>query len=353
LLEDDLLIENLDDSKAQCAAIDQKAEDAKITIDAINNIRKHFEPVGKRVSRLFFVLVQIMNVNSMYQYSLRFFKDIFIQAMKNGDHIEKTKKNERRNFFMKEFVTLLYEQICRSLFAADKLLFSFLICLKIMEETGELNQAEARFVMQGGTRVEMKRPNPTGEGGWMTDKTWASILQASESFDCFKGLDENFEENLSQWERVYNSSNPHLEVDNWPEPYNELNLMRQGMLLRMLRTDKVIPIIQKLIANEKELGEEFIQVPPFDMKKSYKDSYNDKPLIIVLSPGADPMSELEKLALGEQSKIKGISLGQGQGPIAIESIRAAQEEGQTWVVLQNCHLAPSFLPVLDGIIEAI
>lgn len=231
--------------------------------------------------------------------------------MKNGDHIEKTKRAERKNFFMKEFALLLYDQICRSLYAADKLLLSFLMCLKIMEESGELIPAEARFIMTGGTKVDMKKPNPTGESGWMTNKTWASILQASEEFECFKGLDENFEENLSQWEKIYNSSNPHLEIENWPEPYNELNLMRQAMLMRIFRSDKVIPIIQKLIEQEKELGPEFIQVPPFDMKKSYKDSTNDKPLIIVLSPGADPMSELEKLMLSEQCKIKGISLGQG------------------------------------------
>lgn len=167
--------------------------------------------------------------------------------------------------------------------------------------------------MQGGTRVEMKRPNPTGEeGGWMTDKTWASILQVSEEFECFKGLDDNVEINLSQWERIYNSSHPDQEVNNWPEPYNELNLMRQGMLLRILRPDKVIPIIQALVSNEKELGKEFIQPPAFDLSKSYRDSYNDKPIIIVLSSGADPMSELEKLALTQQARVVMISLGQGQ-----------------------------------------
>lgn len=248
LLEDDQLIESLDDSKSQCQAIEQRAEDAKITIDNIMKIRRDYEQVGRRVSRLFFVLIQIMNVNSMYQYSLRFFKDIFIKAMKNGDSIEKGKKNERKVFFMREFSSLLYENICRSLFEQDKLLFSFLLCLKIMDETeGALNHREVRFLMQGGTRVEMKRPNPTGEEGWITDKTWASILQISEEFECFKGFDENIEINLSHWERIYNSMNPQDEVHNWPEPFNELSLIRQGMLLRILRPDKVIPIIQQLI----------------------------------------------------------------------------------------------------------
>lgn len=352
LLEDDLLISTLDDSKAQCKQIEQKQEDSKVVLTAIDTIRKNFEAVGKRVARLFFVLIQIMNVNSMYQYSLKFFKNIFLRAMKRGESIEKGKKNERKNFFMREFTIMLYENICRSLFEADKLLFSFLICLKIMDEQEILNHAEARFIMQGGTRVEMRTPNPTGDGGWMTDKTWASVLQVSEEFECFKGLDDNFEINLVQWEKIYNSANPHLEVANWPEPYNELNLIRQAMLLRILRPDKVIPIIQQLIENEKELGKEFIQPPAFDLGKTYEDSQNNVPIIIVLSPGADPMSELQKLAKAKNAHISGISLGQGQGDIAVDAIEQAQEECK-WVVLQNCHLSPSFMPRLDALIEKI
>jgi dynein heavy chain len=331
LLEDDLLIATLDDSKAQCKAIEVKQEESKNTLEHINRIREQFEQVARRVARLFFVLMQIMNVNPMYQYSLEFFKNIYLRALKNGDHIEKGKKNDRKNFFIKEFTSLLYDNICRSLYEKDKLLFSFLICIKIMDEVeGGVNPQETRFLMTGGTRVEMSKPNPSN--GWLTDKAWASILQISEEFAAFKGLDTNFEKNLDEWERIYNSAKPQSKKANWPEPFNGLSYIQQAMFLRVFRSDKVIPVIQNLIKKEKEMGKPYIIPPPFDMDKSYQDSANNVPIIIVLSAGADPMNELNKLAKIRNATIKVISLGQGQSKIACDAIEMAQEMGQ-WVVL--------------------
>lgn len=148
----------------------------EMTMQIIDNIKEQFAPVANRVSRLFFVLIQIMNVDPMYQYSLKFFKNIYMRALDNGDHIPSGKRNEKKNFFIKEFTKLLYENICRSLFEKDKLLFSFLMMLKIMYERKEpenaLDPRDVRFLMTGGTSVEMTRPNPTGNNGWMSDKIW-------------------------------------------------------------------------------------------------------------------------------------------------------------------------------------
>lgn len=50
------------------------------------------------------------------------------------------------------------------------------------------------------------------------------------------------------------------------------------------------------------------------------------------------------------NRMSAISLGQGQGPKAAALISDAQVSG-SWVVLQNCHLAPSWMPALDRIVE--
>ena len=83
------------------------------------------------------------------------------------------------------------------------------------------------------------------------------------------------------------------------------------MFLRIFRPDKCVPVIQKLVKKDPRMGPQYIIPPPFDLDARFNDSTNKQPIIIVLSSGADPMSELQKLSEKYQARIVSISLGQG------------------------------------------
>ena len=62
--------------------------------------------------------------------------------------------------------------------------------------------------------------------------------------------------------------------------------------------------------------------------------------------GIQPATQLTLLAKNNGVFLETISLGQGQGVKAILTVRLAAERG-TWVFLQNCHLAASWMPKLE------
>ena len=64
------------------------------------------------------------------------------------------------------------------------------------------------------------------------------------------------------------------------------------------------------------------------------------------------MSSLLSFADGLKTPVSSISLGQGQGPKAEKMIKDAQSSGE-WVVLQNCHLAVSWMSSLEEICENV
>ena len=183
--------------------------------------------------------------------------------------------------------------------------------------------AEWRFFLTGGVALDNPHPNPAD---WLPDKSWGEIVRTGE-FPALAELWKHVQDNLEAWKKIYDSSAPQ-EMD-LPDPWNlSLSAMQKLIVLRCLRSDKVVPGVQEFIVEH--IGRPYIEPPTFDLSGSFGDSNCCAPLIFVLSPGADPMSALMKFADDEGmggDKLETISLGQGQGPIAARMINRAIQRG--------------------------
>ncbi|XP_077865268.1 dynein axonemal heavy chain 12 [Saccoglossus kowalevskii] len=353
ILEDESAIQILDSSKVLSDEISKKQRIADETEKKLEESRAGYRPIAKHSSVLFFCLTDLPNIDPMYQYSLTWFINLFVSSIHDSN---KSKILERRLRYLSDhFSYNLYCNVCRSLFEKDKLLFSFLLCANILmfsqeadpHAKKEMDQVEFMFFLTGGVGLENKLENP--DSGWVSDKSWDEICRMTD-IKAYKGFRDHFQDNLDEWHTYFSSTEPHKEM--LPAPWNDKLLDFEKMIvLRCIRPDKVVPAVTDFV--KEKLGQKFIEPPPFDLSRCYYDSNACAPLIFILSPGADPMASLMKFA-GDQGfsgdKFNAISLGQGQGPIASKMINVAREDG-SWVVLQNCHLAVSWMPAMEKICE--
>lgn len=345
ILEDERAIKVLSSSKILAEEISAKQQIAATTEKEIDETRNGYRPVAVHSSILFFCISDLANIEPMYQYSLTWFINLYLTSI--TDSIPSNVVEKRIENLNSYFTSSIYRNVCRSLFEKDKLLFSFILCVGIMKGSGKIDEDVWRFLLTGGVALDNPHPNPAPE--WLTEKSWAEIVRAS-NLPGLKDFMSYVQADPRQWKKMYDDSAPNL--FQLPSPFNELSDMKQMVILRCLRPDKMVPKIQEFIINN--LGAPYIDPPTFDLEGSFADSQCCTPLIFVLSPGADPMAALLKFGedKGFNQKIQTISLGQGQGPIAERMIAQAIING-SWVVLQNCHLATSWMPKLEKICEEV
>ncbi|GCC21887.1 hypothetical protein chiPu_0000269 [Chiloscyllium punctatum] len=345
ILEDESAIKILDSAKIMSNEISKKQQIAERTELKIAESREGYRPIAKHSAILFFSIADLANIDPMYQYSLSWFVMLYVHSIHDSN---KSKILEKRLRYLNDHFTYnLYSNVCRSLFEKDKLLFSFLLCCNLLLARHDINYHEFMFLLTGGVGLQNKLANP--DPSWLQDKSWDEICRASD-LPSLQGLRDHFAKSSGEWRKIYESKDPH--IVSLPQPWDhKINELQKMIILRALRPDKIIPAVANFVVEK--LGKRFVEPPPFDLAKSYADSNAAIPLLFILSPGADPMASLLKLTNDknmDRSQFQSISLGQGQGPIAAKMVKEGMLDG-TWVCLQNCHLAVSWMSTLEKICE--
>uniref|UniRef100_A0A8C3QD06 Dynein axonemal heavy chain 12 n=1 Tax=Geospiza parvula TaxID=87175 RepID=A0A8C3QD06_GEOPR len=335
ILEDETAIQVLDSAKVMANEITRKQQIAEKTELKIAESREAYRPVAQHSAVLFFSIADLANIDPMYQYSLSWFVSLYISSIHDSNKSKVLKK--RLQYLNDHFTYNLYCQVCRSLFETDKLLFSFLLCCNLLMASNEIQHQEFMFLLTGGVGLKNEHKNP--DPSWLSDKSWDELCRAKVKPETFA------------FGSLYKTGLKSLQIREVSAGLGIKDIVRSAlksilMVCICFFFYQIGPAITTFVTEK--LGKKFVEPPPFDLAKSYLDSTATVPLIFVLSPGADPMSSKEMVG----DKFQSISLGQGQGPIATKMIQTGMEEG-TWVCLQNCHLAVSWMPMLEKICEEL
>nr|CAH7724838.1 unnamed protein product [Callosobruchus chinensis] len=147
ILEDESAIRILDESKLLSIEIREKQEKSFEIEKSIEEFRVKYQGVSEHSAVLYYCISDLANVDPMYQYSLEWFINLYISSIQRAEKFRSIEK--RRQSLINAFTYDLYNNITRSLFEKDKLLFSFLLCSKIMIAQKKLDEKEFMFLLTG------------------------------------------------------------------------------------------------------------------------------------------------------------------------------------------------------------
>jgi len=181
----------------------------------------------------------------------------------------------------------------------------------------------------------------------ITNHAWEVLQYMASTFKPFHRITDDLTYNLHKWENYL------LGEELYEEPitnYDQIVHFKKLLLIRFLRPENIVLCIGQYVSDQ--LGKFYEETVTATMEEVYVESDCRTPVIFILSQGADPSNQLIKFAKdkGFEKSFVPLSLGQGQGKKAELLIQKGIKEG-LWILLQNCHLARSWMPNLEKIVE--
>ena len=347
ILDDSALINTLAESKELSKVIEERLRESERTEAEINEMRERYRPVAVRGALIYFVIADLALMDPMYQYSLGYFVALFnrcIDAAARSDDLAARLAN------LLTYITFAtYTNVCRGLFETHKLLFSFLICVAIMREAGGIAASEWSLLLRGAGLATNPADNPLPD--LLPEASWNLAFALDRGLDVMRGLCSHIASSGVAWRAWASGDEPHSAP--LPAPWGDrLNMMQKLLVLKVFREEKLLFATKEFVAAN--LGRQYVEAAPVSLADVFKDSREDTPIIFILSVGADPTGMLQSYAksMNYLSRLRLISLGQGQGPRAQQLIEHACSTGD-WVLLQNCHLARSWMPQLEKVVDSL
>ncbi|KAI3354358.1 hypothetical protein L3Q82_018881, partial [Scortum barcoo] len=335
ILENRELIDSLNQTKASSALIQESLLESHRLQASLDQERDAYLPLAENASKMYFVITDLSKINNMYRFSLASFLRLFQRALQSKKEAENTEA--RIAALEASLKNMVYEYVCRSLFKADQLMFAVHFVKGMYPELFQENEWD---VFTGSIVGEMfkKEEFPS----WIDQERQGSVAIFKATFPalyqslCLSDSD--------LWLSFSQSSQCEQEIPS--SIAKKITPFQQLLLVQAVRPDRLQSAMAAFATQA--LGMKELSPPPLNLRRLYTETLEWEPVLIIISPGADPSQELADLAAETvgRDNYHEISMGQGQADVALATLRECSRNGD-WLCLKNLHLVTTWLPLLE------
>lgn len=371
ILDDDKVIDTLETLKREAADITRKVEETDIVMKEVEQVTAEYLPLAQACSLVFFVLEQLNLVNHFYQFSLRFFLDIFDYILHHNPHLKGVSDyNQRRSILLNDLFLVVYKRTSRALLYRDHIMLAVLLAqvkLRGVEEIGD----ELEFLLESGDNINSTQnfvPDP--RLAFLTSDQ-QSRLEAYSRQSLLKPVHTHVLENEDVWLSFLGATAPEQNV---PTPWKPstrkcpfilsnryfsknssiaaAEALRSVILIKCFRPDRLLQAMANFVrvAFDIDLPAE----AAYDLGAMVADEVpSSTPVALISVPGYDASYRVENLIKNTGNRSTSVAMGSQEGfTLADQAIAAAARQG-TWVLLKNVHLAPSWLGQLEKKLQTL
>jgi len=215
ILDDDKVIDTLETLKREAAEITRKVEETDIVMREVEQVTSEYLPLAQACSSVFFVLEQLNLINHFYQFSLRFFLDIFDYVLHHNPNLKGVADHgQRREILLRDLFLVVYKRTSRALLYRDHLMLAMLLAQVKVRGVEDITD-ELEFLLDSGDGV----PAATSQGNThpFLAADQLARFQHFSKHSLFKPVENHFLSNEDQWITFLQSSTPE---DSVPTPWD-------------------------------------------------------------------------------------------------------------------------------------
>ncbi|KAG2057179.1 hypothetical protein BDR06DRAFT_1019336 [Suillus hirtellus] len=352
ILDDDKVISTLETLKREAADITHKVEETDIVMKEVEQVTAEYLPLAQACSSVFFILEQLNLVNHFYQFSLRFFLDIFDYVLHHNPNLKNVSDHHRRReILLNDLFLIVYKRTSRALLHRDHVMLAVLLAqvkLRGMEEISD----GLEFLLESGQGVAVstspstEHPTPS-----ILTPDQMTHLESYAKQSLFKPVLNNILEHPDDWIPFLQSSSPESIVPTpWKPTTPAVEALRSMLIVKCLRPDRLLQstalfvrnVFQSDLSSDLDLGVMVANEVPAAT-----------PLALVSVTGYDASYRVENLIQSTGARSSSVAMGSQEGfTLADQAIAAASRQG-TWVLLKNVHLAPTWLGQLEKKLQTL
>lgn len=356
ILDDDSVITTLETLKKEAEDISKKVEETDKVIAEIETVSLQYLPLSQACSNIYFTMDSLNQIHFLYQYSLKFFLEIFSSVLHNNSELANLSDNAARlAVITKTLFSVCYERVARGMLHADRLTFALLLCrihLKGVPNESTLDE-EFHFFLRGKEGMLDLNP-PTVEG--LSQEQLEAIMRISTKLKPFKNIAKTIT-SMPEFGAWLQQSTPEQNV---PRLWENVSLssigdaMYQLLAIQTFRPDRVIAAATQFVSVV--LGDDFMPTAEKELNLAERwetELRANVPVLLCSVPGYDASGRVDDLAVELKLPLASIAIGSAEGfSQAEKAINVAVKSGR-WVLLKNVHLAPQWLVQLEKKLHSI